>query len=121
MLCRALPSAMASEAEAALVLGGVKNGIRLDIQRSDGRIHSAVVTGTNVKGRSVAVEWLEGDETKGKSVDLAMIHRLNADLAPGADERVSSSQQAGAGRGARKAAARQTVIPTSQQQEMNSR
>ena len=112
---------MASEAEAALVLGGVKNGIRLDIQRSDGRIHSALVTGTNVKGRSVAVEWLEGDETKGKEVDLAMIHRLNADLAPGADERVSSSQQAGAGRGARKAAARHTAIPTSQQHEMNSR
>ena len=41
---------------------------QLDIQRSNGRIHSALVSGVNLGARSVTVEWFEGGETKGKEV-----------------------------------------------------
>ena len=50
------------------VMGGVRMGVSVDIKRSDGRIHSAVVSGINVGTRSVSVEWFERGETKGKEV-----------------------------------------------------
>ena len=83
----------------------------MDIQRSNGRIHSAVVSGVNVDALSVTVEWFEGGETKGKEVkssalyffksmkmschylantsspcqiDLESIFRLNEELTPSA-------------------------------------
>ena len=55
-------------AETESVMGGVRIGINVDIKRSDGRIHSAVVSGFNVETRSVTVEWFERGETKGKEV-----------------------------------------------------
>ena len=42
--------------------------IKVDIQRSNGRIHSAVISGVNAEVQSVTVEWFEGGETKGKEV-----------------------------------------------------
>ena len=50
------------------VMGGVRMGVSVDIKRSDGRIHSAVVSGINVETKSVTVEWFERGETKGKEV-----------------------------------------------------
>jgi kinesin family protein 2/24 len=46
-------------------------GLGLNIQRSDGRIHSAVVSGLNEAQQSITVEWFEGGETKGKEVGTA--------------------------------------------------
>ena len=43
-------------------------GIKVDIQRSNGRIHSAVISGVNAEVQIVTVEWFEGGETKGKEV-----------------------------------------------------
>jgi len=40
-------------------MGGVKIGAEVDIQRSNGRIHSAVVSGVNCDTLSVTVEWFE--------------------------------------------------------------
>jgi len=57
-------------------------GVNVDIKRSDGRIHSAVVSGINVETRSVTVEWFERGETKGKEIELEQILGLNQDLAP---------------------------------------
>lgn len=68
-----------TEAEA---LGRIKMGVNVDIKRSDGRIHSAVVSGINVETRSVTVEWFERGETKGKEIELEAILSLNQDLAP---------------------------------------
>ena len=42
--------------------------LKVDIQRSNGRIHSAVVSGVNFEALSVTVEWFEAGETKGKEV-----------------------------------------------------
>ena len=42
--------------------------LKVDIQRSNGRIHSAVVTGVNSEALTVTVEWFEAGETKGKEV-----------------------------------------------------
>jgi len=52
------------------ILGRIKMGVNVDIKRSDGRIHSAVVSGINIDTRSVTVEWFERGETKGKEVEL---------------------------------------------------
>jgi len=68
-----------TEAEA---LGRIKMGVNVDIKRSDGRIHSAVVSGINMETRSVTVEWFERGETKGKEIELEAILSLNQDLAP---------------------------------------
>ena len=68
--------------EAESVMGGVKVGVNVDIKRSDGRIHSAVVSGVSVEKESVTVEWFERGETKGKEIELQQILGLNQDLAP---------------------------------------
>jgi len=57
-------------------------GVNVDIKRTDGRIHSAVVSGINVETKSVTVEWFERGETKGKEIELEQILGLNQDLAP---------------------------------------
>merc|ERR1719192_2654416 len=66
----------------AEILGRIKMGVNVDIKRSDGRIHSAVVSGINVDTKSVTVEWFERGETKGKEIELEQILNLNQDLAP---------------------------------------
>ena len=52
----------------ARVFGGVEAGVKVDIKRSDGRIHEACVTGINVEQQTVSVEWFEHNETKGESI-----------------------------------------------------
>ena len=64
------------------VMGRVRVGVNVDIKRTDGRIHSAIVSGVNVDARSVTVEWFEKGETKGKEMDLNQILSLNQELAP---------------------------------------
>jgi len=63
-------------------MGGIRMGVNVDIKRTDGRIHSAVVSGINVETKSVTVEWFERGETKGKEIELEAILELNGDLAP---------------------------------------
>ncbi|XP_041360178.1 kinesin-like protein KIF2A isoform X2 [Gigantopelta aegis] len=58
-------------------LGGMSVGVNVDIQRTDGRIHSAVITGVNLESRSVTVEWFEKGETKGKEIEIEAICALN--------------------------------------------
>ncbi|KAK6188947.1 hypothetical protein SNE40_005018 [Patella caerulea] len=57
--------------------GGMKIGVNVDIQRTDGRIHSAVISGVNLESRSVTVEWFEKGETKGKEIEMEAILSLN--------------------------------------------
>merc|ERR1719187_3066077 len=64
------------------VMGLIRMGVNVDIKRSDGRIHSAVVSGINLATKSVTVEWFERGETKGKEIELEAILGLNQDLAP---------------------------------------
>ncbi|CAF3410482.1 unnamed protein product [Rotaria socialis] len=55
-------------------------GVTVDIQRSNGRIHQAVITQINYEAKSVTVEWQEKNEGKGKEVDLDAIVQLNPNL-----------------------------------------
>ncbi|CAL1687222.1 unnamed protein product [Lasius platythorax] len=55
-------------------------GCSINIQRTDGRVHSAVVSGVNLEQRTVTVEWFERGETKGKEVEIDAILALNRDL-----------------------------------------
>ncbi|XP_007481919.1 kinesin-like protein KIF2B [Monodelphis domestica] len=64
--------------------GAIQIGVSLNIRRSDGRIHPAVVASINKNNNSVTVEWLEKGANKGKKVDLATVLLLNPGLsAPG--------------------------------------
>ncbi|KAH8874452.1 Kinesin-like protein KIF2A [Schistosoma japonicum] len=55
-------------------------GINVDIQRTDGRVHSAIVSGINPNTKSVTVEWYEKGEAKGKEIELEAIFQLNPNL-----------------------------------------
>ncbi|XP_051497632.1 kinesin-like protein KIF2A isoform X2 [Apus apus] len=67
---------------AAANFGKIQIGIYVEIKRSDGRIHQAMVTSLNEDNESVTVEWIENGDTKGKEIDLESIFSLNPDLAP---------------------------------------
>ncbi|XP_062869624.1 kinesin-like protein KIF2A isoform X2 [Trichomycterus rosablanca] len=66
----------------AAIFGKILIGIYVEIKRSDGRIHQAMVTSLNEDNDSVTVEWIENGDTKGKEIDLESIFALNPDLAP---------------------------------------
>ncbi|CDS43791.1 kinesin protein KIF2A [Echinococcus multilocularis] len=55
-------------------------GINVDIERTDGRIHSAIISGVNQERKAVTVEWYERGEAKGKEIDMSAIFRLNPSL-----------------------------------------
>lgn len=55
-------------------------GVEIDIQRSDGRVHPAVISG--IDGLNVTVEWFEYGETKGKEINLDQVYSLNPELCP---------------------------------------
>ncbi|XP_064413812.1 kinesin-like protein KIF2A isoform X2 [Latimeria chalumnae] len=71
--------------------GKMQIGIYVEIKRSDGRIHQAMVTSLNEDNESVTVEWIENGDTKGKEIDLESIFALNPDLAP--DEEIQPSPE----------------------------
>uniref|UniRef100_A0A669QJM5 Kinesin-like protein n=1 Tax=Phasianus colchicus TaxID=9054 RepID=A0A669QJM5_PHACC len=78
---------------AAANFGKIQIGIYVEIKRSDGRIHQAMVTSLNEDNESVTVEWIENGDTKGKEIDLESIFSLNPDLAPDEDIEPSTETQ----------------------------
>ncbi|XP_075759931.1 kinesin-like protein KIF2A [Pelodiscus sinensis] len=64
--------------------GGILVGSYLEIKRSDGRIHPALVTALHRDSSSVTVEWVEQGASKGKRVELQLAFSLNPHLAPAA-------------------------------------
>uniref|UniRef100_A0A8C4WMF5 Kinesin-like protein n=1 Tax=Gopherus evgoodei TaxID=1825980 RepID=A0A8C4WMF5_9SAUR len=59
-------------------------GSYLEIKRSDGRIHPALVTALHQDSSSLTVEWVEQGANKGKRVELQLAFALNPHLAPAA-------------------------------------
>ncbi|KAM4527261.1 kinesin-like protein KIF2A isoform 1-T1 [Odontesthes bonariensis] len=74
------------------IFGKIFVGIYVEIKRSDGRIHQAMVTLLHEDNDSVTVEWIENGDTKGKEIDLESIFALNPDVAP--DEEIPQSPEA---------------------------
>ncbi|CAH1393632.1 unnamed protein product [Nezara viridula] len=60
----------------------IKNGMSIQIRRTDGRTHPAIVSSVNNASRSVTVEWFEKGETKGKEIEFDAIYALNMHLQP---------------------------------------
>eukprot|EP01135_Chromosphaera_perkinsii_P008751 Nk52_evm84s1444 gene=Nk52_evmTU84s1444 len=56
---------------------GLSVGDQVNIQRTDGRVHSAVVSGFNEENSTVTVEWFESEETKGKAIEVDALAKLN--------------------------------------------
>ncbi|KAF5294930.1 hypothetical protein FQR65_LT10642 [Abscondita terminalis] len=52
-------------------------GARIDIRRTDGRVHSAYIAAINYPAMCVSVEWYENGEIKGKEIDLPSLQTLN--------------------------------------------
>uniref|UniRef100_A0A0A9WBQ3 Kinesin-like protein n=1 Tax=Lygus hesperus TaxID=30085 RepID=A0A0A9WBQ3_LYGHE len=63
-------------------VAGLKSGISVQIRRTDGRQHEAIVSNVNWATKSVMVEWPEHGETRGKEIDFETIFALNSYLAP---------------------------------------
>lgn len=61
-------------------------GQNVNIKRTDGRVHSAVVSKINESGKSITVEWYERGETKGKEVELDAILSLNPEILDQAEQ-----------------------------------
>ncbi|KAK1164081.1 kinesin-like protein KIF2C isoform X1 [Acipenser oxyrinchus oxyrinchus] len=61
-------------------INSLTTGLSIKISRSNGRVHSANITGINHQKGVVMVEWVENAATKGKEVDFGELIRLNADL-----------------------------------------
>ncbi|KAM5248245.1 LOW QUALITY PROTEIN: kinesin-like protein KIF2C [Ctenodactylus gundi] len=55
-------------------------GLSIKIQRSNGLIHSASIRTVNLEKSCVAVEWTEGDATKGKEIDFDDVAAINPEL-----------------------------------------
>ncbi|CAO2592685.1 Kinesin-like protein KIF2A, partial [Lemmus lemmus] len=85
------PAAAPDEVMATANFGKIQIGIYVEIKRSDGRIHQAMVTSLNEDNESVTVEWIENGDTKGKEIDLESIFSLNPDLVP--DEEIEPSPE----------------------------
>ncbi|XP_060515811.1 kinesin-like protein Klp10A isoform X2 [Cylas formicarius] len=60
--------------------GYLQIGLSINIKRTDGRIHSAMVAAINNDQRCATVEWFEQGETKGKEIDMDAIESLNPDI-----------------------------------------
>lgn len=61
-------------------------GQSVNIKRTDGRVHPAVVSKINESGKSITVEWYERGETKGKEVELEAILTLNPEILEQAEQ-----------------------------------
>ncbi|XP_029693299.1 kinesin-like protein KIF2A isoform X1 [Takifugu rubripes] len=72
------------------IFGKISVGTYVEIKRSDGRIHQAMVTSLHADNESVTVEWIESGDTKGKEIDLESVFALNPDVAP--DEEIPSPE-----------------------------
>ncbi|KAF3849247.1 hypothetical protein F7725_015744 [Dissostichus mawsoni] len=66
------------EGEMAGIFVKIFVGIYVEIKRSDGRIHQAMVTSLHEDNDSVTVEWIENGDTKGKEMLFLMrrYHRV---------------------------------------------
>ena len=63
-------------------------GIDVRIQRSNGRVHSAMVNRIDWDTRSVAVEWQENNQAKGKEIDIEAVLSLNTNISLPQDHQI---------------------------------
>ncbi|RWS13436.1 kinesin-like protein KIF2A [Dinothrombium tinctorium] len=68
-------------------------GIDVDIQRTNGRIHSAVISSIDWTNRSITVEWSEAEEIKGKEIDFESVFLLNPNLCDNANHSISVARR----------------------------
>ncbi|XP_058127849.1 kinesin-like protein Klp10A [Anopheles ziemanni] len=68
-----------------------RKGSIINIMRSDGRVHTAMVSRFHEATRSVTVEWYERGESKGKEIELDTLLELNKVDIPPATPRESQA------------------------------
>uniref|UniRef100_A0AAG5DS21 Kinesin-like protein n=2 Tax=Anopheles atroparvus TaxID=41427 RepID=A0AAG5DS21_ANOAO len=71
-----------------------QKGCIINIRRSDGRIHTAMVSRFHESTRSVTVEWYERGESKGKEIELDALLELNkVEMVPAVQQGECEPQQ----------------------------
>ncbi|KAL3192286.1 hypothetical protein MRX96_059254 [Rhipicephalus microplus] len=76
----------------------LRPGVNVDIRRTDGRVHPAVVSA--VRSRLITVEWFENGQTKGKDVDRQTLVALNPGIARASAQPQSHRKDSSASSGA---------------------
>ncbi|KAI6194645.1 Kinesin-like protein [Aphelenchoides besseyi] len=76
-----VPSETVHKAVSKKVSDVLSVGMSVEISRSDGRVHAAMISALKPDSKMVDVEWFENGETKGKSIDLATLGRDNPKIA----------------------------------------
>jgi hypothetical protein len=61
---------------------GIPAGVIVNIKRSDGSTHTAILSKVNYENGSVTVEWYESGLTKAKEIQIEEILSLNPHLIP---------------------------------------
>ncbi|XP_072144270.1 kinesin-like protein KIF2A isoform X2 [Dermacentor andersoni] len=64
----------------AAQVGGLRIGCSVDIERSDGRIHSATVVSIDKNKQCILVQWEEHGETMRKELQFSIVFELNPEL-----------------------------------------
>lgn len=78
LLAFALPVAVSESMES--LHARLFPGLSINIQRSNGLIHSANISTVNLEKSCVSVEWTEGGTTKGKEIDIDDVAAINPEL-----------------------------------------
>lgn len=73
----------------------LETGLRVDIQRTNGVIHSASITEIDWQGQSVTVEWSEQGDVKGKEVEFATLFQLNRHIDPSSTSIIQNNNHVG--------------------------
>lgn len=67
-------------------------GLTVDIQRTNGVIHSASITEIDWQSQSVTVEWSEQGDVKGKEVEFTALFQLNQHISPSSATTTNENQ-----------------------------
>ena len=73
----------------------LETGLRVDIQRTNGVIHSASITDIDWQAQSVTVEWSEQGDVKGKEVEFATLFELNRHIDPSSTSEPQNNNHTG--------------------------
>ncbi|XP_067324018.1 kinesin-like protein KIF2C isoform X2 [Anolis sagrei] len=66
--------------ESSLLYGCLQRGLTINIQRSNGLIHVAMIKTVNLEKQIVSVEWTENNTIKGKEIDFDDVAAINPEL-----------------------------------------
>ncbi|KAI1716392.1 tRNA synthetases class I (I, l, M and v) domain-containing protein [Ditylenchus destructor] len=71
-------------------MDGLSFGMVINVMRSDGRLHQAIISNLSADQGSITVQWFENGKDQGKTLSLAAVRRYNRDLFKSSNDSISS-------------------------------